>query len=194
MSLSVPPALESTILSDGIATFKTNFINFILPSIYAGAPSSVMTLTSTTYDPIKKILNVGGVVDKIGNVGLSTLNSTIANNVKSATAIGPFGINSAEIKAYPTDFNFANNSNGNATLFPAIKENVPRAPAPAVVESPNLVAILVPSIVGGLLLLSALGVLLCYCCKWCCFKKRDANLIEANNSPITNRDFIEKKE
>jgi hypothetical protein len=36
----------------------------------------------------------------------------------------------------------------------------------------NLVAILVPSILGGLCLLGLLSALLCYCLKICCFEKK----------------------
>lgn len=68
------------------------------------------------------------------------------------------------------------------------------APAPAPAPDNNLsagtlAAIIVPSVLGGLTLLSCL---LCYCCKWCCFKNKA--IVENIRGEGTDRKFISIKD
>lgn len=79
---------------------------------------------STTYDPISRRLNVGGVVDKLTGYNITNLYNQINTNLKSNTALGPFGIISTDARIFPDN----NTATINGTLVPAVKEVVPVAP------------------------------------------------------------------
>lgn len=182
LSMSVPAGMEQYALTEGINEFKTNFLRKLLPSSYFGTGLDVMTLTSTVYDPVKRVLNVGGVVDKINGVTLTDLRNTIATNVGTVGTLGPFGVISSDIRAFST--NQPNNGTfNNGTANQTVSNIVPVPNPEPVNNSPNLAAILIPSIIGGLLLLTLIPCLICYCCKWCCFKKKDVERIPSETIP-----------
>lgn len=168
---TVPTALQdSYVLGEGINDFKKNFIQYILPVSYAGSSLSVISLANVIYDKVKQTISIEGFVDKLAGVNITDLSKTIADNIKTTGIIAPFGtVTSQNVKVHPFDNTIDPDATANTTIATAD----PGAPA-SVAAGPNLAAILIPSIIGGLLLLSLLSCLLCYCCKWCCFKKKGA--------------------
>ena len=71
MSLGIPADMtQQYAIGDGINNFKTNFINFIMPSAYSGSSLSVMTLISYFLDPDSKFMNLTGVADKKADISL----------------------------------------------------------------------------------------------------------------------------
>jgi hypothetical protein len=168
-------------MGEGLNEFKKNFIQYMLPPAYANAPLSTISLANVIYDQVNRNIFFNGFVDQLPGVNITALNKTVGDNIKAAAGIAPFGaITSPDVKLYPYDPTINTNANG------TVANNVVPAVAPADVSNGvPLAAILVPSIVGGLLLLSLLSCLLCYCCKWCCFKKK---VDEGTEVYTTNRD------
>ena len=129
-------------------------------------------------------MSVSGIVDKIGNGSITAIGQNISTNIAGGPVILPFnGIINSSVHTHPVDFA---NGTTNTTVVPPIVPVVPPTTdpngtatngtgagvvAPTKVGKSNLAAILIPSIIGGLLLLGLLAALLCYCCKCCCFKK-----------------------
>lgn len=143
-------------------------MQYILPASYAGSSLSVISFAKVIYDQVSHTISFDGYVDKLPGININDLNKTISDNLKVAGIIAPFGpIIAQKVNAYPYDIALAPNNTRNdtvATVDPVAPKNVS--------SGVNLAAILVPSIIGGLLLLSLLSCLLCYFFKWCCFKKK----------------------
>ncbi len=127
-----------------------------------------MTLGSLLFNNDNKSFTLSGLIDGAKNMGLSNLKQFIADRLKSVTKLGPFSLLGYDLGSpalasngmYPPNSSVPTSSNTN-TNNNYDNNN----------KSVNLAAILIPSIIGGLLLPCCLGLLLCYCCKCCFFKK-----------------------
>lgn len=169
MNQTVPAGLSyDYVMGEGLNEFKRNFIQYILPPAYINAPLGTISLANVIYDQVNRNIFFNGFVDQLPGVNITALNKTVGDNIKAVTGIVPFGaVVNPDVKVYPYDPTVNTNTNGTVAnvVVPAVAPTDVSGGVP-------LAAILVPSIVGGLILLSLLACLLCYCCKWCCFKKK----------------------
>lgn len=161
MSLKVPQGREAYAVGEGINEIKRNFISYLLPNAYAGARLDTLTLTSAVYDSLNRVLNLSGVVDKFPGVSVADLSKNIATSLNSTKALGAFEVAQSDVRPCGAA------AEANATAPLATDTNTQSE-----VGGPNLAAILIPSILGGLLLLGLLSALLCWRCKLCCFKDK----------------------
>lgn len=176
LNLGSPQSLQSpfntpsvsSFLSGGLESLKYDIIKNILPAEYSGAASTIMTLGSLLFNSDNKSFSLSGLIDGAKGMGLTSLKNFIADRLKSATKLGPFSLLGYDLGSpawassgmYPSNYSAPISSNTNTNYNTNNESN-----------GTKLAAILIPSILGGLLLLGCLGLLGCYCCKCCCFKK-----------------------
>lgn len=160
------PAQLTNSMASYMGSLKSGILSSLLPSAYQALTGSSypLSLSSININDALKTINVVGLVDKLAGTNLLDLKNTIMNKIKSVTTLGPFPLLAHNILSYPATANPV--ANDPTYVNPGTNEEWGGP------NKRNLAAILIPSIIGGLLLLSLLCCLMCYCCRWCCFKDR----------------------
>jgi hypothetical protein len=117
-------------------------------------------ITLDSINKSSKMLNISGVIDRpdLWNSTLDNLSSYINSSLTNASTQGQFHVNITGI--HPHVHN------------PLVSTN---AGTPGKdTKSSMLAAILVPTIVGGSLLILLVSCLICYFGGWCCFAKKNS--------------------
>ena len=112
---------------------------------------------------------MSGIVDKVGTGSITDISKVITANLNTVGTLGTFGVINSSVAAFPdTTIPPNNNNNANGTQ---VQTNT-NTNTDVGNQGPNLLAIILPSVLGGLLALLIAGLLTCYCCKLCCWKEK----------------------